>query len=134
MTTPEWPVVANPAGKLHVPITEDWLRQNGWRIEDGRNDDRLPVRRLALKWYTVEGRTFCSSPDDLCIDISPAIARWKDQHEPQWHCWIMQVEPYRHIHVRTMRYTWELIRLWEGLTGMVWPGTYGNENAGREGG
>lgn len=129
--TDQWPTERDPAGRLHVPITEDWLRQNGWRIENNRNDERLPVRRIALRWETIEGKTFLASPDDLCIDISPVMPYKPNGFDQRWHCWLMQVEPYRHIHVRTMRYTWELIRLWEGLTGITWPGTYGNEDSGK---
>jgi len=105
-------------GRLERPITEDWLREHGFAIEDGRNDPRLPVRRLRVGYDTIEGRLPFHAPDDLCIDLAPSVAR-----DQSWHVWIMQVEPYRHIHVRHMRYTWEIARLWEGLTGRVWPGT-----------
>ena len=122
-----WPTPCDPCGKLHVPITEDWLRRHGFRIEDGRNDRRMPVRRLAVLWDGVDGRQMFSSPDDLCIDVAPVIGsqdavtkNWRE-----WYVWIMQVEPYRHIHVRHMKYTWELALLYQGLTGRVWPGVLG---------
>jgi len=105
-----------PLGRLDRPITEDWLRTHGFAIESGRSDERLPLRRLRIGDRTTEGRIPFQSPEDLCIDVAP---RGPDS----WYVWIMQVEPYRHIHVRHMRYTWEIARLYEGLTGRVWPGT-----------
>lgn len=113
-----WPTPRDPCGQLHRPITEDWLRDHGFRIEDSRNDRRLPVRRLNCRWDGVDGRQMFSSPDDMCIDVAPV-----DAARNQWHVWLMQVEPYRHIHVRYMKYTWEIARLYEGLTGRVWPGS-----------
>lgn len=113
----DWCQPGGTVGQLRRPITEDWLRDHGWRIEDNRNDPRLPVRRLVIGRDLIKQGIFHSS-DDLCIDVAPVVGEgnW-------WFVWLMQVEPYRHIHVRMMRQTWELARLYEGLTGRVWPGT-----------
>lgn len=116
-----WPTHIDGIPCLHMrrPITEDWLRANGFRVEDGRNDPRFPIRSLAIAGDKFGGRSFMESSDDLCIDVAPTSI--KDQAE--WYVWIGQREPYRHIHVRFMRTTDELARLYEGLTGRVWPGT-----------
>ena len=105
-------------GHLHRPITEDWLREHEFRLSGERNDGRHHVRRLAVATEGIDGRQMFESPDDLCIDVAKSF-----QDNGQWHVWIQQIEPYRTIHVRHMRYTWEIARLYEGLTGVVWPGT-----------
>jgi hypothetical protein len=102
---------------LRRPITEDWLRANGFRIEDGRNDPRLPVRSLAVGAMLRGGRPFLGSAEDLCIDVAPTST------PGEWFVWVGQREPYRHIRVRHMGETHEIVRLFEGLTGTVWPGT-----------
>ena len=102
------------------PITDDWLQANGFRLRDNRNDQREPLRRLAISGHKHGGRTPFESSDDLCIDIAPS----RTAEEPgEWSVWLMQVEPYRHIFVRSMRFTWEIARLYEGLTGVVWFGS-----------
>jgi hypothetical protein len=118
---PTWPTSIDGVPCLHMrrPITEDWLRSNGFRIDDGRNDPRMPIRSLAIGSDLVGGRPFLGSSDDLCIDVAPTDIKKQDE----WFVWIGQREPYRHIHVRYMRTTDELVRLYEGLTGRVWPGT-----------
>lgn len=105
-------------GSLHRPITEEWLRDHEFRLQSDRNDGRHYVRRLAVALEGIDGRQLFESPDDLCIDVAPSF-----QSDGQWHCWIQRVEPYQFIHVRHMRFTWEIARLYEGLTGVVWPGS-----------
>lgn len=90
------------------PITESWLVAAKFRLEDSRNDPRFPVHSLAIG---LSG--FMKSTDDLCIDVSLS-------HDGDWHCWVAQREPYRHIHIRMMRYTHEIVRLYEALTGKAW--------------
>jgi hypothetical protein len=101
---------------MRRPITEEWLVANGFRIESGRGDPRMPIRSLAIGSDSKGGRPFMGSSDDLCIDVAPTSTAG------EWFCWIAQREPYRHIHVRHMRETHELVRLYEGLTGCLWPG------------
>lgn len=103
------------------PITEEWLIQSGFRIESGRSDPRMPIRSLRLGDQLKGGRPFMGSSDDLCIDVAPTSTA--GEHGAwEWHVWVAQREPYRHIHVRHMTETWELVRLYEGLTGCIWPG------------
>jgi hypothetical protein len=95
------------------PITREWLWRNGWRIEDHRNDYRLPLMRRCIADELADYPQAFRSNDDLCIDVS----MWTVE---RWHCRIMQVEPYRRILVRHIRWTWELVKLYEGLTGREW--------------
>ena len=112
-----WPKRGGTIRGMHRPITEEWLIANGFRIEEGRNDERMPLRSLVVGGDFVGGRQPFHSPDDLCIDVAPV-----DSKRKEWFVWIAQREPYRHIHVRYMTETWELVRLYEALTGRVWPG------------
>lgn len=120
MSTPTNPGRSNAIPVIDRPITEEWLTANRFRLEDNRNDSRLPLRRLAISCHKHGGRTFMESSDDLCIDVAPSRSLDK---EGEWNVWLMQVEPYRHIFVRSIKYTHELVRLYEGLTGVVWFGT-----------
>jgi hypothetical protein len=100
-------------------ITADWLSAHGWKLGSARNDGntQLPgFRLLPIGDKLACGRQPFHSFDDLCIAVAP--------HAPEdgnWHVWVYQIEPYRHIHVRPMRYVRELVGLWEGLTGAPWP-------------
>lgn len=99
------------------PITGEWLSANGWKSISPRNDShtRMPgFRLLTVGGELVCGRLPFHSPDDLCIGLAPTGT------QGEWHCWVYQMEPYRHIHVRHVRYVWEVVRLWEGLTGSAW--------------
>ena len=93
-------------------ISEHWLRANGWQIA-GRPENTPGLRRREVGNEVLGGRPFMGSSDDLCIDVAPG-------HDGAWFVWIHQCEPHRHIHVRHMRFVWELTRLWEGLTGKTW--------------
>lgn len=112
-----WPRNAGVIKPMKRPITEEWLIANGFRIESGRNDARMPLRSLVVGGDFICGHRLCHSPEDLCIDVAPT-----DNRRDEWFVWIAQREPYRHIHVRHMTMTWELVRLYEGLAGRVWPG------------
>ena len=105
-------------GSLHRPITEDWLRKHEFRLQSGRNDGRHHVRRLPVALEGIDGRQMFESCDDLCIDVAPSFGA-----DGQWHCWLYRDDPYQCIHIRYVRFTWEIARLYEGLTGVVWPGT-----------
>lgn len=98
------------------PITEAWLREHGFRPVLPRGDGRgFELHRLVVGDDILGGRPQFASPDDLCIDVAPVggTSSW-------WFCWVHQVEPHRSIHVRDVRHTWELARLYEGLTGREW--------------
>lgn len=100
------------------PITDEWLSANGWKLQSRRNDGNthLPGFRLRpIGGELAGGRRPFHSHDDLCIAVAPSPPG------DEWHVWVYQLEPYRHIHVRPMRHVPELIRLWEGLTGCDWP-------------
>lgn len=100
-----------------MTITEAWLSANGWKLQPQRNDGNthLPGFRLRPIGHDLVGdRRPFHSHDDLCIAVAPAPPGG------EWHVWLYQIEPYRHIHVRHMRDTGELVRLWEGLTGREW--------------
>lgn len=96
------------------PITPRWLRANGWF--DLHRSDRPGLHRREVAHEVLGGRRPFVSHDDLCIDVMPGISG----DRMHWNCWVHQAEPNRHIHVREVRYTWELVRLWEGLTGRTW--------------
>lgn len=98
-------------------ITEDWLRENGFRLVPQRNDERteptVRLRRLAIKGASGKQNIF-ESPDDLNIDIAAnSIAG-------DWYVWLHQEDPYRFIHVRQFRYQHEIVKLYEALTGAAW--------------
>jgi hypothetical protein len=113
-----WCEPGHEGGQLQRPVTEDWLRAHGFKIYGGRNDERLPVRRLPVGSVKCGGRQPFEAHDDLCIDVAPVTPE-----ADEWFVWIARDEPYRHVHVRHVKFTWELARLFEGLTGHVWPGT-----------
>lgn len=112
MSEREWCQVGGRIGNPRQPISEEWLIAHGFRISSGRNDPKMPIRSLAIG-----PRVYMGSSDDLCIDISP------NRGTSVWFVWVAQREPYRHIHVRMMQETWEVIRLYEGLTGELWTGS-----------
>lgn len=114
----DWPKRGGTIQDMHRPITEEWLIASGFRIDEGRNDPRMPIRSLSIGGHVVGAPVPFQASDDLCIDVSPVSSL-----PGEWFVWIAQRDPYRHIHVRHMRETWELVRLYEGLTGRVWPGT-----------
>lgn len=122
---PTWPTICDPCGDTQRYIDEDWLREHGFRVETGRNDERYPVRRLPIARHGIDGPQPFEAGDDLCIDVAPTPDSWSESNKTwlRWHVWIMQVEPWRHIHVRYMRQRWEIAKLYEGLTGRCWPGT-----------
>lgn len=99
-----------PCG-LAAPITPDWLAANGWR--DLHRPETPGLHRRVIGDEVLGGRPFLGASDDLCIDVAPG-------NEGKWFCWVHQQEPRRHIHVRHVRFTWELVKLWEGLTGKTW--------------
>lgn len=61
------------------------------------------------------------SPDDVCIEVS--LTQNVDPMNVLWHCWIVQVEPCRHIHVRRIEFVHEIQMLFLGLTGIEIPGS-----------
>lgn len=93
---------------LAEPITTAWLAAHGWRATIRRD---ATVHRRTIGDELRGGRPPFGSSDDLSIDVSPGTGG-------EWFVWVHQQEPYRHIHVRHMRYVWELQRLYEGLTGV----------------
>lgn len=104
--------------RTNEPITAAWLFANGWKLGSQRNDPHTQLPGFRIRPIGDEllgGRQPFQSFDDLCIGVAPVTAT-----AGEWHVWVYQLEPYRHIHVRHMRYTWELARLWEGLTGKDW--------------
>lgn len=102
------------------PITDAWLSAHGWKTPSPRNDGntQLPGFRLRPVGHELaDGPHPFRSYDDLCIAVAPSHGS-----PGEWHCWLYQLEPYRHIHVRHVRTVRDLVRLWEGLTGRDWPG------------
>jgi hypothetical protein len=100
------------------PITEAWLSANAWKTVSPRNDTHTQTPGFQLRpiGHELAGpRSPFHSFDDLCIAVAQTGS------DGTWFVWIYQMEPYRHIHVRHMRYTHELVKLWEGLTGRDWP-------------
>lgn len=98
-----------------VWITEAWLRANGFRLQSRRDRQPTDHYRRDLGDEVLGGRPFMGSSDDLCIEVAKTCG---GSDCTTWHCWIFQVEPCRHIHVRDVSSTWELAKLYEGLTGV----------------
>jgi hypothetical protein len=93
------------------PITPAWLASNRFRP--------VPQDRGGPHWVRPVGaekrgglRPF-EAHDDLGIELA-------DGGDGEWFCWVVQQEPRKHLHVRMLAETWEVVRLWEGLTGRTW--------------
>ena len=96
---------------LSRPITYDWLREHGFRL---LAREALQVADHVCRYIGDEilgGRPFLGSFDDLGIELSSC------QPDDRWFCWIVKADDKRFIHVRMLRYTWEVEKLYEGLTG-----------------
>jgi len=91
--------------KNEEPVTEEWLYLNGFRRYEGRRDERLPVRRLLIP-----GSSFGLSLD---------IAR-RDRESGEWHSWLAQEDPYRHIFIRYVSMRCDVIDLFQALSGQRW--------------
>lgn len=93
-------------------ISEHWLRQHDFKWFMTGNEKHW---RRAIGTDKKEGRGFMESSDDLCIELA-----WNPKGDDNgwWYCWIAQVEPRRHIHVRHMREVNEIAMLYLGLTGV----------------
>jgi hypothetical protein len=97
-----------------VPVvTEEWPAANGRKRGSVRNDGNTQPPGFRLRPIGDElvcGRQPFHGPDDLCVAVAPDASGG-------WYCRVYQLEPYRHIHVRPVRYRWEPERPYEGLTG-----------------
>lgn len=100
-------------------ITEDWLRQTGFKWEQL---DRQPTKHWilwlgdALMPATTEDARFCRSNDDLGIEL--AHCGYADRS--WWYCWIrcdFWGRYTRLIHIRHLESRQELIAIIEALTG-----------------
>lgn len=100
-----------------VRITDRWLTDHGWRMLTRQERQPTDHYRLDLGGRLLGGRPFLGATDDLCVEVARVSAQ---PDEVRWHCWITQVEPRRHIHVRDVQCIWELVALVEGLTGVKW--------------
>lgn len=107
----------HPLHQCGTWITERWLTDHGWRLLSRQERQPTDHYRLDLGSRILGGRPFLGASDDLCIEVA-RVSTLPD--ETRWHCWIVQVEPRRHIHVRDVSCTWELVALYEGLTGTKW--------------
>lgn len=101
----------------HYPITEDWLREVGFRWHDV---ERSPGKHWTL-WLgsaaADEGQQMVMS-DGLIIELSKVSEKFD-----QWFVWIRADYAGRYtrfVHVRHMRYQHEVIKLIEAMTGQDW--------------
>lgn|GEM_PF-1348155 len=88
-------------------ITEDWLRENGFKWHQLEGQDR----KQWLLWLGSAIRE--SSFEDLGVEV----AEWRDG---SWFCWLRSDFAHRYsrfIHVRHLRFVDELAALIEGVTG-----------------
>lgn len=84
-----------------APISEAWLRQHGW-VTDG---DR--------------GGLIVQVPGQYALFVK---INWF-KYAAKWNVLVTDSEPKPDgeiVFIRNMGYTWELVRLWEGLTGRAW--------------
>lgn len=95
-------------------ITYEWLLSHGWhKLERQERQPDDHVRRpIACDCI---GDHFMVDPNDLCLELTIG-------YDGKWFCWVTQAvghnnHAHRWIHVRHLRTTGELIRLYEGLTG-----------------
>jgi hypothetical protein len=96
------------------PLSYDWLHANGFHLL--HREERQPTDhvRRNVGMEKLKGLEPFQSIDDLCIELASQTTG------DEWFCWVVQIEPRRHIHVRMMRERWEVVKLWEGLTGREW--------------
>lgn len=84
-------------------ITEPWLKANNFKLK--KEDDHFWHRERRLTNQTL-------------IELSPSATSTSEQ--PKFHCWLIQDDPRRHIHIRYMTDTDDLIALCEALSGKPW--------------
>lgn len=85
--------------------------------------DEVPAHLRSVEGLVPEhfvGNTSTSCPDPGRDRAILRVTAVRCGRICQWFCWIVQVEPYRHIHVRHLRFTLEVECLYEGLTGRKW--------------
>ena len=101
---------------LTDPITEEWLRESGFRWHQF---DRQPDKQWRL-WLgdslrDGSGWNF-SSYEDLGIEVTPA-------RDGSWYCWLRSDSAgryHRFLHVRRLRECGEIVQLVVALTGLSW--------------
>lgn len=103
-----------------APITEDWLREAGFRW----SQIELQPSRHWILWLgscvncDADGkRSRVMDCEDLGVEVSAGGYR------DDWFCWLRSDTAglyHRFVHVRYLRFTDDLIRLVEGLTGQTW--------------
>jgi hypothetical protein len=99
-----------------VDITYEWLKAHGFKELPREERQPTPHVRRAVAGGRAGGRYPFESPDDLCLEL----AEWPGGGH--WSCWLVQVEPRRHIYLRHLRARGELTALYEALTGRLWEG------------
>ncbi len=81
------------------PLTAAWLLAHGFRCTPTEAVYRLPV------------------PDGLSLDLAydAAVPCWRASY-----AWLATIEPPLQTGCRRVKYTVEVVKLWEGLWGKAW--------------
>lgn len=100
----------------HLPITEDWLREVGFKWHQF---DLQPTKHWLLWLGDAAGR---GDHEDLGIELTSNVPTDKTA----WFCWLRADTAHlysRFLHVRHLRFQHEVIALIEGLVGQKWDST-----------
>ena len=99
---------------LDLPITEEWLKEVGFRWHQL---DRQPNKHWLL-WlgYAIPGKMTCY--EDIGIEVASGHS-----FEDGWFCWLRADTAgryHRFIHLRHLHDCKSLVRIIEGITGQDW--------------
>lgn len=102
-----------------TPITEEWLRESGFRWHQLDNQP-------GKQWVLWLGDICCARAfgcfDDLGIELA-ANSLKPEQELMEWFCWLRADYSHRYsrfLHVRHLKTCEELIAMIEGITGQKW--------------
>lgn len=80
-----------------MEITFEWLRSRGFEIHS-RHQDNRPHMQIRI-----------NPSDDEFLEVADAC-------DGSWHCWLRHDDPCRCVHVRHLRTTEQIERLYLGIT------------------
>lgn len=108
------------------PITEDWLREVGFRwLQMDRQPDKHWLLWIGDAVRAIDGSL--TATEDIGIELAPV-----DKDRQQWFCWFRSDASHRYgrfIHVRHLRWQRELIALVEACSGQAWNPAYHRHGA-----
>lgn len=97
-----------------VPIDEEWLHVNRFQL-CGRHEGQEKNRSVFLTAYylDIDPQIMPNIQYGLSLEVCPSF-------EDRWHCWLVQDDPRRSIHIRMVEYRDEIKHLVEALVGCRW--------------